>query len=83
MLGITARNFLKIGNSWALVEKHATTLVYVGTHFFPQFLENSRSHTIIMHVVPWFPRKNTNLLNKKGTDDSMENDEKCEIVIGA
>ena len=36
-----------------------------------------------MHVVPWFPRKNTNLLNKKETDDSMENDEKCEIVIGA
>ena len=52
MLGIIARNFLKIGNGWAIVEKHPETLAYVGTHFFPQFLENSRSHTIVMHVVP-------------------------------
>ena len=42
MLGI---NFLKIGNGWAIVVKYATTVVYVGTHFFPEFLENSRSHS--------------------------------------
>ena len=52
MMGIIARNFLNTGNGWDIVEKHARTLVYVGTHFFPQFLENSRSSTIAMHVVP-------------------------------
>ena len=36
-----------------------------------------------MHVVPWFPRKNTSLLNEKGTEDAMENYEKCDIVISA
>ena len=45
MLGVIASNFLKIGNGWAIVVKYATTVVYVGTHFFPQFLENSRSHS--------------------------------------
>ena len=35
MLGIIASNFLKIGNGWAIVVKYATTVVYVGTHFFP------------------------------------------------
>ena len=45
MLGIIASNFLKIGNGWAIVVKYATTVVYVGTHFFPQFLEKSRSHS--------------------------------------
>ena len=45
MLGIIASNFLKIGNGWAIVVKYATTVVYVGTHVFPQFLENSRSHS--------------------------------------
>ena len=29
VLGIIARNFLKIGNGWAIVEKYATTVVYV------------------------------------------------------
>ena len=33
-------------------KKNATTLVYVGTHFLSQFLENSRSYIIVMHVVP-------------------------------
>ena len=33
-----------MGNGWAIVVKYATAAVYVGTHFFPQFLENSRSH---------------------------------------
>ena len=93
MLRIIAINFLKIGNGSAIVQKHAATLVYVGTHFFPQFLETSRSRTIVMHVVPSFPRKNTHLLNGKGIDDSTENlsvitnyqqnYEKSEIVISA
>ena len=38
MLAIIASNFLKIGNGWSIVVKYATTVVYVGTHFFPQFL---------------------------------------------
>ena len=45
MLGIIASNFLKIGNGWAIVEKYAPTAVFVGGHFFPQFLENFRSHS--------------------------------------
>ena len=44
MLGIIASNFLKIGNGWTVVKKYATTVVYVRTHFFPQFLEKSRCH---------------------------------------
>ena len=40
MLVIIASNFLKIGNGWAVVVKYAATVVYVGTPFFPQFLEN-------------------------------------------
>ena len=35
MLGIIASNVLKIKNGWKVVEKYATTVVYVGTHFFP------------------------------------------------
>ena len=45
MLGIIASNFLKTGNGWTVVEKYATVVVYVGIQFFPQFLENSRSHS--------------------------------------
>ena len=45
MLGIIASNFLKIGNGWTVVEKYATTALYLGTHFFSQFLENSRPHS--------------------------------------
>ena len=45
MLGFIASNFQKIGNGWTIIVKYATTAVYVGTHFFPQFLENSRSHS--------------------------------------
>ena len=45
MLGIIPSNFLKLGNGWAIVVQYATTVVYVGTHFFPQFLENPRSHS--------------------------------------
>ena len=45
MLRIIASNFLKIANGWAIVVKYATTVVYVGTHFFSQFLEGCRSHS--------------------------------------
>ena len=48
MLGIIARSFLNRGNGGAIAEKHAKTPVYVETHFFPQFLENSKSHTIVI-----------------------------------
>ena len=51
MLEIIASNFLKIGNGWAIVVKYATTVVYVGTHFFPQFLENSRSHSNVYNII--------------------------------
>ena len=34
MLRIIARNFQKIGNGWAIAEKHATTLIYVGNSLF-------------------------------------------------
>ena len=37
MLGIIASNFLNIENGWAVVVKHATTVVHVGTPFFPNF----------------------------------------------
>ena len=42
MLQVIANNFLKIGNSWAIVKKYAPNAVFVGAHFFPQFLENVR-----------------------------------------
>ena len=45
MLRNIASNFLKIGNGWAIVVKYAKTVVYVGTHFFLPFLENSRHHS--------------------------------------
>ena len=51
MLGIIASNFLKIGNGWAIVAKYATTVVYVGTHFFQQFLENSGSHSNAYNLI--------------------------------
>ena len=51
MLGIIASNFLKIGNGWTIVVKYATTVVYVGTHFFQQFLENSRSHSNAYNLI--------------------------------
>ena len=45
MLGTIASNFLKIGNGWTIVKIYGTTVVFVVTHFFPQFLENCRSHS--------------------------------------
>ena len=43
ILGIIKSIFLKIGNGWSIVVRYVTNVVCVGTHFFPQFLENSRS----------------------------------------
>ena len=51
MLGIIASNFLKIGNGWATVEKYASTVVFVGALFFPQFLDKNLDF-ILMQVVP-------------------------------
>ena len=51
ILVIIARNFLKIGNVWAIVVKYPTTVVYVGTHFFLQFLENSRSYSNAYNLI--------------------------------
>ena len=45
ILGIIASNFLETGNLWAIVEKYAPAVVFVGAHFFPQFLENFISHS--------------------------------------
>ena len=45
MLGIIASNFLKTGNGLAIVKKDAPAVVFVGALFFPQFLENFRSHS--------------------------------------
>ena len=45
MQGIIESNFLKIGNILAIVEKYAPTVVLVGAHFLPQFLETFRSHS--------------------------------------
>ena len=51
MLVIIARNFLKIGNGWAIVVKYPTTVVYGRTHFFLQFLENSRSYSNAYNLI--------------------------------
>ena len=53
MLWIIASNFLKVGNSWAIVVKYTATVVYVGTHIFPQFLGNSRSHSNAYNLISW------------------------------
>ena len=51
ILRIIGSNFLKIGNGWTEVKKYATYVVYVGTHFFPQFLENSKSHSNVCNTL--------------------------------
>ena len=51
ILEIIVSNFLKIGNGWVIVVKYAKTVVYIGTHFFPQFLENSRSHSNVYNLI--------------------------------
>ena len=34
-----------------MVVKYATTVVYVGAHFFPQFLENPKSHSNAYNLI--------------------------------
>ena len=50
--------------------KYATTVVYLGIHIFPRFLENSRSHSNAYNLIS---SKNKHQLNDKGIDDSKEN----------
>ena len=48
-----------MGNGWAIVVKYVTNVVYVGTHYFPQFPENSRSHSNVYNL---FSSKNQALI---------------------
>ena len=83
---IIASNFLKIGNVWTIAVKYATNVVYVGTHFFIQFPENSRSQSNACNNL--ISSTKTHQLNGKGIHDSTEtmtgvtdehqNCEKCE-----
>ena len=69
MLRIIASNFLMIENyGWAIIVKYTTTVVYVGTHFFPQFLENSRSRSNAYNNL--ISSKNSHQLNETVIDDS-------------
>ena len=60
-----------IGNGWTMIVKYATTIVYVGTDFSPQFLENSSSHSNSYNNLI-FLEKITNELNRKGIVDFPE-----------
>ena len=70
MVGIIASNFVKIGNGWTIVIQYATTAVYVGTHFFLQLLENSRSHSNTYNLISY---KKYAQVELAGIDDSREN----------
>ena len=92
MLGIIASNFLKIGNSWAIGEKYATIVIYVATHFLPQFLGNSRSHSNALisskKHAPIIWERDWRFYGKmSGITDDHQNHKKYEckfgIVIGA
>ena len=78
MLGIIASNLLKITNAWVIVVKYATTVVYVGPHFFPQILEKSRSHSNAWHAQLNGKRIDDSTENIPGTTNSHRNYEKCE-----
>ena len=66
---IIASNFLKTGNVLAIAEKYAPTVVLVGAHSFPQFLENFRSHSDACRTL--ISSKKTR--NLKRIDNSTEN----------
>ena len=61
MLGITKSNFLKIGSGWTIVENFAKAVVYIGTHFFPQIQENSRSHSNACNTLVSSKKPHTNI----------------------
>ena len=87
MLGVITSNLLKIGNSWTIVEKYTTTLVDIGTHYFPQFLENSRSHSNAYDALIYSKKHTTIKWERDWWFDDHQNNENCEckvrIVIGA
>ena len=60
-----------IGNGWTMIVKYATTIVYIGTDFSPQLLENSSSHSNSYNSLI-FLEKITNELNRKGIVDFPE-----------
>ena len=68
--------------------KYATTVVYAGTHFFPQFLEKSRSHSNAYNNLI-SSKKNTHHLNGEAIDDMSgitdghQNTRNVGAVIGA
>ena len=72
MLGIIASNFLKIKNGWTVVQKYTTSIVYLGTHFFPQFLEKYIPHFNECNILISL-KEITHPLNGKEIDNSMEN----------
>ena len=54
-----------------MVVKYAATVVYLRNHFFPQFPENSRSHSNAYNNL--ISSKKSHQLNRKLTDGSTEN----------
>ena len=71
ILGIITSNFLKTENGWTIVENYVTTVVHVGNHFFPQLLENSRSHSNACNDLV-SSEKLAPMSNENGIDDSTE-----------
>ena len=55
-----------------MVVKYAATVVYLRNHFFPQFIQNSRSHSNVYNNLI-FSKKKPHQLNRKVTDGSTEN----------
>ena len=60
-------------NSWSVVEKYATTVVYVGTHLFPQFLEKSGPPNNACNTLHSSKKKKTRIYYKREIDESTEN----------
>ena len=84
------RKLLSKDRKWlSIVEKYAPTVVFVGAHYFPQFLENFRSRSNACSTL--IHRKNAHLLNLKridnftenisGITDDHQNYEKCDCKI--
>ena len=72
MLPIVASNFQNIKYDLNLVQKYATTLMYIGTHFF----SNSQKtlDLILKPVLSWFSRRKKHTSSKwEGFDNSTEN----------
>ena len=71
------------------LQKYATTVVYVGACFFPQFLENSRSHSNVCNTLIYlknqapikWERDYNSMENLSGIADGHQNYEKCECKV--